>query len=281
MIRKGFKEWADAGFPRNEDGTPTMDTTIRGSDEWIRLGWDDATRIAAATIADVARTYNGDEGAKKLLDQGYEPAMVEAMHGAGVQAIKMRGGMPLLGVGRIFGFYRFANMLALLDRKVRPGRPRGGDRRQPRVRQLRLAHRPAAGPPDGDRQPDGRLRPLLDRALRPRARDRDELDLHEDARRALARRRAAQGQQDRRDLGRLHADREQGGRGAHPPPGHRHRLPARRRARADREEPLRPQGRDRAHRPAAARAARHRRAARRARRVPRLPPRRRSRTTSR
>ena len=35
------------------------------------------------------------------------------MHGAGVQAIKMRGGMPLLGVGRIFGFYRFANMMAL------------------------------------------------------------------------------------------------------------------------------------------------------------------------
>jgi nitrate reductase / nitrite oxidoreductase, alpha subunit len=42
------------------------------------------------------------------------------MHGAGVQAIKMRGGMPLLGVGRVFGFYRFANMLALLDRRLRP-----------------------------------------------------------------------------------------------------------------------------------------------------------------
>ena len=49
--------------------------------------------------------------------------MVEAMHGAGVQVIKMRGGMPLLGVGRVFGFYRFANMLALLDRKLRPDVP--------------------------------------------------------------------------------------------------------------------------------------------------------------
>jgi nitrate reductase alpha subunit len=31
--------------------------------------------------------------------------------------------MPLLGVGRVFGFYRFANMLALLDRKLRPDAP--------------------------------------------------------------------------------------------------------------------------------------------------------------
>ena len=45
--------------------------------------------------------------------------MNEAMQGSGVQAIKMRGGMPLLGAGRVFGFYRFANMLALLDRKLR------------------------------------------------------------------------------------------------------------------------------------------------------------------
>ncbi len=122
-IRRGFLEWARGGFARNPDGTPQMDTTLRGSDEWVRIGWDEATQIAAATIDDVARTYTGEEGADKLLEQGYDPAMVEAMHGAGVQAIKMRGGMPLLGVGRIFGFYRFANMLALLDRKIRPDVP--------------------------------------------------------------------------------------------------------------------------------------------------------------
>lgn len=120
MIRRGFKQWVDDGFPRNDDGTPTMDTTIRGTDDWIRIGWDDATAIAAKTIENVARTYTGDDGARRLEEQGYLPEMVEAMHGAGVQAIKMRGGMPLLGVGRIFGFYRFANMLALLDRKLRP-----------------------------------------------------------------------------------------------------------------------------------------------------------------
>ncbi|MEW6581570.1 MAG: molybdopterin-dependent oxidoreductase [Actinomycetota bacterium] len=123
MVRKGFKEWVDAGMPRGEDGAPDMDRTVRGHDKWVRVGWDEATAMAAKVIADVARTYNGEEGKKKLLAQGYEPAMVEAMHGAGVQAIKMRGGMPLLGVGRVFGFYRFANMLALLDRKLRPDVP--------------------------------------------------------------------------------------------------------------------------------------------------------------
>jgi nitrate reductase alpha subunit len=122
-IRKGFKEWADAGFPRRGDGTPEMDTTRRGYDSWIRISWDEALEIAARTIENVAATYGGDEGSQKLLDQGYEPAMVEAMHGAGVQALKLRGGMPLLGIGRVFGFYRFANMLALLDRKLRPEAP--------------------------------------------------------------------------------------------------------------------------------------------------------------
>jgi len=120
MIRKGFKEWVDSGFPRRGDGTPRSDTSKRGYDEWLQIGWDEALSIAAWTLRNVAETYNGEDGAEKLLEQGYEPAMVEAMHGAGVQAIKMRGGMPLLGIGRVFGFYRFANMLALLDRKLRP-----------------------------------------------------------------------------------------------------------------------------------------------------------------
>jgi nitrate reductase alpha subunit len=123
MVRAGFKEWVDAGFPRNEDGTPQMDTTKRGFDSFRRIGWDEAADIAARVIENVARTYDGEQGAALLLAQGYESAMVEAMHGAGVQAIKMRGGMPLLGAGRIFGFYRFANMLALLDRKLRPDAP--------------------------------------------------------------------------------------------------------------------------------------------------------------
>ncbi|HXG76815.1 MAG TPA: molybdopterin-dependent oxidoreductase [Gaiellaceae bacterium] len=123
MIRRGFKEWVDAGFPRREDGTPKMDTTRRGYDEWLRISWEEAFDAAARTLENVAATYTGEEGAQRLLAQGYDPEMVEVMHGAGVQAIKMRGGMPLLGVGRVFGFYRFANMLALLDRALRPDVP--------------------------------------------------------------------------------------------------------------------------------------------------------------
>jgi nitrate reductase alpha subunit len=45
--------------------------------------------------------------------------MVEATEGAGVQTIKVRGGMALLGTTRIFGLYRFANSLALADAKIR------------------------------------------------------------------------------------------------------------------------------------------------------------------
>ncbi len=123
MIRQGFKDWVEAGFPRNEDGTPAMDTTKRGTDRFLRITWDEAVDAAAKAIRNIAEAYNGEEGARRLEAQGYEPAMVEAAHGAGVQMIKMRGGMPLLGVGRVFGFYRFANMLALLDAKVRPEVP--------------------------------------------------------------------------------------------------------------------------------------------------------------
>ena len=49
MIRKGFKEWVDAGFPRHRDGTPRSDTTKRGYDEWIAIPWDEALVIAAKT----------------------------------------------------------------------------------------------------------------------------------------------------------------------------------------------------------------------------------------
>ena len=85
----------------------------------VQLTWDDATTIAAKTLENVARTYNGLEGANRLHAQGYDPAMVDAMHGAGVQAIKMRGGMGLLGVIGKYGMYRLNNSLALLDAKVR------------------------------------------------------------------------------------------------------------------------------------------------------------------
>src|SRR3970040_1341850 len=65
----------------------------------------------------------GEEGKRDLLEQGYAPLMVEATGGEGVQTLKFRGGMPALGATRIFAQYRLANMLALLDSKIRNVEP--------------------------------------------------------------------------------------------------------------------------------------------------------------
>jgi len=120
MVRQGFKEWADAGFPRDPaTARPLMDTDRRGCDSWVKVPWDEAFEIAARAYLDIAQTYSGEEGAQHLLDQGYDPDMVEAAHESGVQTIKIRGGMPLLGIYRIYSFYRAANGLALLDAHVR------------------------------------------------------------------------------------------------------------------------------------------------------------------
>lgn len=120
MIRRGFKEWVDAGFPRDPiTGKPDAKYFQRGKDKWLRLKWDQAYEIAARAFDNIARTYSGDSGSNFLNKQGYDESMVHAIHGAGVETIKVRGGMALLGATRIFGLYRFANMLALLDAKIR------------------------------------------------------------------------------------------------------------------------------------------------------------------
>lgn len=120
MIRRGFKEWADAGYPRDpETGKPDVKYFQRGKDKWLRLSWEEAYRYAAETMTNVATTYSGTGGAAYLRAQNYEPAMIHALEGAGTQTLKFRGGMAFLGATRIFGLYRFANMLALLDDKIR------------------------------------------------------------------------------------------------------------------------------------------------------------------
>lgn len=73
----------------------------------------------ALATENIARTYSGQNGQQRLLEQGYDPAMVEATHGAGTQVIKYRGGMPLLGATRVMGMFRLSNSLALLDAHIR------------------------------------------------------------------------------------------------------------------------------------------------------------------
>ncbi|HSN92936.1 MAG TPA: molybdopterin-dependent oxidoreductase [Anaeromyxobacteraceae bacterium] len=119
MVRKGFKTWVEKGFPRGADGRPPPELFQRARDEWVRVTHQEAAGIVAAALENIARTYTGEEGKKRLLAQGYEPETVEATKGAGTQVLKFRGGMPLLGITRVFGLYRMANSMALLDAKIR------------------------------------------------------------------------------------------------------------------------------------------------------------------
>ncbi len=120
MIRKGFRDWARDGFPRDlQTGRPDEAYFRRGKDEWEQVPFDEAFRIMAEAQLNIAETYTGDAGTERLRQQGYDEAMIDTTDGVGVRTLKLRGGMPLLGPTRLFGFFRFANMLALLDAYVR------------------------------------------------------------------------------------------------------------------------------------------------------------------
>ena len=119
MVRKGFKQWVEQGFPRDADGRPPAALFQRGRDEWMRATHEEAAAIVAAALENVATTYTGDAGRKLLHAQGYQDEVVAATKGIGTQVLKFRGGMPLLGLTRVFGMYRLANSMALLDAKLR------------------------------------------------------------------------------------------------------------------------------------------------------------------
>lgn len=120
FVRKGFKQWVDDGWPRGEDGLPDPKYRLgRGKEEFLKVSLDEAADIWAKTLVNIAETYSGDEGQRRLEEQGYDEAMVEAAHGAGTLTAKFRGGMPFDAPFRIGGMYRMANMLALLDEEVR------------------------------------------------------------------------------------------------------------------------------------------------------------------
>jgi nitrate reductase alpha subunit len=120
MVRKGFMEWVQAGFPRDpKTGAADPKYMQRGRDGWVAASWDEAFELAGKALTNIAQTYTGEEGKQKLLAQGYDPLMVEATQGAGTQTLKFRGGMPALGVSRVFVQYRIANAMALLDDKIR------------------------------------------------------------------------------------------------------------------------------------------------------------------
>ncbi len=120
IVRKGWKAWAEAGFP---ELTPELKSTYkfdsRGQDEFVQISWQDALQYIARALVSVAERYSGEAGMQRLLAQGYQPEMVEATGGAGTRCVKMRGGMGLLGVMGKYGMYRRCNSLAILDARTR------------------------------------------------------------------------------------------------------------------------------------------------------------------
>ncbi len=129
MVRRGFKKWVEEGFPRDAEGLPPAEYFQRGEDSFEQVSWDVACGLAAQTMLHMARFYSGEEGGRRLAAQDYHPSMVEACEGAGTRTFKFRGGMPVLGSIKLFGQYRQANSMALLDafvRGVEPDQAKGG-----------------------------------------------------------------------------------------------------------------------------------------------------------
>jgi len=131
VLRKGWKQWADDGFPSLSD-QPGLRTKYkfddRGNDAYVRLSWEEGFKYVAAGMEAVARTYSGDEGVKRLTKDGYEQVMIDQVQGAGPRVIKIGSNLPIHGVIGKFGIYRFANLLGLLDHHVRgvpPEKARG------------------------------------------------------------------------------------------------------------------------------------------------------------
>ncbi len=131
VLRKGWKQWADDGFPSLSDN-PQLRTRYkfddRGNDSFVRVTWDQAYEYVAKALVAIAKTYSGPEGRRRLEKDGYDPLMIDKVEGAGTRTIKMGSNLPLHGLVGKFGIYRFANMLGLLDHHVRgvpPEKARG------------------------------------------------------------------------------------------------------------------------------------------------------------
>ena len=125
VVRRGWKEWLEAGFPRDpETGRPPEKYMQRGTDDFVRVPWDQAYEMIAKAFVNISATYTGKKGEGYLARQGYPSEMLHGMKDrdgeiAGVRTMKFRGGMAFLGVTRLSGLYRLGNAMALLDDHLR------------------------------------------------------------------------------------------------------------------------------------------------------------------
>ena len=122
VLRAGWKQWADDGFPSLSDN-PSLRSKYkfddRGNDAFVRVSWDDAARYVARALKALAETYSGEDGKRRLLGDGYDPLMLTHWKGAGTRIMKFGSNLPLHGLIGKFGMYRLANAMALLDHHVR------------------------------------------------------------------------------------------------------------------------------------------------------------------
>ncbi len=124
FIRQGFMQWVNDGFRRDpQTGAMPSEYHKRGEEEFVKVSYEEAYEIVAKVLVNLATTYNGESGAELLRRQDYDPATIERWTNedqmAGTRLIKCRGGMPLLSSFRLLGWYRFGNMLSLMDSHIR------------------------------------------------------------------------------------------------------------------------------------------------------------------
>ncbi|RKY20064.1 MAG: nitrate oxidoreductase subunit alpha, partial [Planctomycetota bacterium] len=122
VLRKGWKEWADAGFPSLTDD-PSLRSRYRfddrGNDSFVRMSWEDVSDYVARGMLAIAETYSGDQGERRLKADGYAPEMLETWEGAGTRTMKIGSNLPIHGLVGKFGLFRFGNMTGLIDHHVR------------------------------------------------------------------------------------------------------------------------------------------------------------------
>ncbi len=122
VLRRGWKEWADAGFPSLSDD-PSLRTRFgfddRGNDTFVSVPWQDASRYVARAMLAIADTYSGDAGKRRLEADGYVEETLTHWEGAGTRTMKIGSCLPLHGLVGKFGIFRFANLTGLIDHHVR------------------------------------------------------------------------------------------------------------------------------------------------------------------
>ena len=70
MVRAGWKQWADDGFPPLSDDPKLRSKykfDARGTDTFVRLSWDDINSYLAKGLIAIARAYSGEQGKRRLI----------------------------------------------------------------------------------------------------------------------------------------------------------------------------------------------------------------------